>query len=196
LEERQLGIPDLSPQVPLVRSQNWFTGQKLLSRQKKLHWPFTHEFFGTQSPSSRHPARHCSNAVLQMLLSGQCSSSVHGPVGMHFVVVVSQNVPLGQSRFEVHDANDWQYPSALQKLFTGQPAVPVHLHEPLAMSHTWFAGQLALPVHTQRLSGPRMKPGGQQLAPTHTQAASAESYAYPEGQHSVFEQTQSPLRAS
>jgi Flp pilus assembly protein TadD len=34
------------------------------------------------------------------------------------------------------------------------------------------------------------------LAPTHTQAASAESYAYPEGQHSVFEQTQSPLRAS
>jgi hypothetical protein len=72
--------------------------------------------------------------VLHTLLKAQCSSSVHGPFGMQRVVVMSQNVPLGQSRFEVHDANDWQYPRELQKLFAGQPALLLHLHEPEAMS--------------------------------------------------------------
>jgi hypothetical protein len=128
--------PARAAHVPLVLLQNWFTGQNVLSRQKKLHCPSTHEFFGAQSPSSRHPARQLSVAVLQMLLSAQCSSSVHGPFAMHLVVVVSQNVPLGQSRLEVHETNDWQYPSALQKLFAGQPALLLHLHEPLAASHT------------------------------------------------------------
>ena len=95
-------------QVPLVRSQNWLTAQNELSRQKNWHCPVTHEFFGAQSPSSRQPARHCSVAVLHTWLSAQCSSSVHGPLGMQRVVVMSQNVPPGQSRFEVHEANDWQ----------------------------------------------------------------------------------------
>jgi hypothetical protein len=53
---------------------------------------------------------------------------------MHRVVVVSQNVPLGQSRFEVHEANDWQKPSGLQKLPDGQFALLVQRHPPDAMS--------------------------------------------------------------
>jgi len=100
--------PGRAAQVPVVRLQNWSTGQNVLSRQKKVHCPFTHEFLGLQSPSSRHPARQLSVAVLQMSSSGQCSSRVHGPLGMQRVVVVSQKVPPGQSRFEVHEANDWQ----------------------------------------------------------------------------------------
>ena len=100
--------PACVEQVPLSRLQNWFTGQNVLSRQKNWHCPLTHEFLGMQSPSSRHPARHESVEVLHTWLSGQCSSSVQGPLGMQRVVVVSQNVPIGQSRFDVQEANDWQ----------------------------------------------------------------------------------------
>ena len=96
---------------------------------------------------------------------------------MQRVVVVSQNVPPGQSRFEVQDANDWQYPSELQKLFAGQPALLVHLHDPEVASQSWFAAQLALLMHTQRFPAPRMNPGGQQALPTQTQAANAGSYS-------------------
>jgi hypothetical protein len=95
-------------QVPVMRLQNWFTGQNELSRQKNVHCPLTQEFFGVQSPSSRQPGRHERVAVLHTLLKAQCSSSVHGPLGMQRVVVMSQKVPPGQSRFEVHEANDWQ----------------------------------------------------------------------------------------
>jgi hypothetical protein len=57
-------------------------------------------------------------------------------------------------------------------------------------------GQLALLMHTQRLSVPRMKPGGQHDAPTHTQADSPGSYSWFAGQHAVLVHTQSRLIGS
>ena len=110
--------------------------------------------------------------LLQMLLGRQCSSRVHGPSAMHRVVVVSQNVPDGQSRFEVHEENDWQKPSGLQKLPVGQPALVVQRQPPEAMSQNWLAGHDALLMQTQR-SEPSValrKPGGQHMSPVHTQA--------------------------
>lgn len=93
-------------QVPVALLQNCPAGHAWFSRQKNLHNPFTHEFFGAQSPSCRHPRPHDCKAGLQIESKAQCSSSVQGPVAMHLAVVVSQNRPAGQSRFDVHEAYD------------------------------------------------------------------------------------------
>lgn len=166
---------------PFVLSQNLLTGQPWLSRQNGWHWPFTHAsraaavtipVGSAQSPSVRQPMRQVSVWLLQMVLGAQCSSSVHGPSGMHRVVEVSQNVPEGQSRLEVHVANDWQKPSGLQKFPLGQPALLAQRQPPDARSQSWFAGHDALLMHTHR-SEPSValrKPGGQHMSPVHTQA--------------------------
>ena len=95
---------------------------------------------------------------------------------MHLEVVVSQNRPAGQSRFEVHEANDWQKPSELQKLPIGQPAFEVQRHPPLTGSQTWFAPHDAFETQTHRFepSEAFLKPAGQQVSPVQTQAAKLE----------------------
>jgi hypothetical protein len=136
--------PGRAAQRPVAVSQNWLTGQPWLSRQNVVHCPFTQASLGAQSPSPRHPARQASVETLQTLLKAQCSSRLQGPSAVQRVVVVSQKVPVGQSRFEVHDANDWQKPRGLQKLPAGQPLFPVHRQAPEVGSQNWFAPHDAL----------------------------------------------------
>ena len=125
--------PGRAPQLPCVDDeQNWFSGHPSLTRQKPdLHWPFWHAFFGEQSPSRRQPGLHCNAASCRPCRARTAVDGAAAPPAMHLFEVMSQNVPPGQSRFDVHAAIDWQNPRPLQKLPALQPALLVQRHAPV-----------------------------------------------------------------
>jgi hypothetical protein len=159
LDPQALGAPVQSLQstrparlahTPVDGAQNRFTSQLVLMRQNSRHWPPSQACLSAQSPSRRQPGRQRAITGSQYWPKAQCSSSVHGPVGIQRSVVMSQKVVLGQSAFVVQLPSAWQNPKPLQYWPALQPVLSRQRQAPDAASQKLPAPHAASLMHTQR----------------------------------------------